>query len=145
MVHKLAFAALLVSPALAAANPLSTDANYPASARSEAQILQPRFLPEPANPVQRAARAFGNCVRDEARALPADLAAEAAAASLMQRCAVPFQAIAQAADAAIAEARWSEGRKQVARAQLRARLDLVPQRVAASLRDRSAMSNLLAR
>jgi hypothetical protein len=85
-------------------------------------------------------------VRETAGALPAGMAADAAAASLMQSCDAAFQGVAIAASRAIAESRWSEGRKDRARAELRARLDLVPQRVAASVRaNRPAGTDLFAR
>lgn len=135
MVRNLAILALLVSPSLAAANPFSAPQPSASNfARSESPVLQPQYLREPVTPVQRAARAFGTCVRHSYAALPAGLAAEPAALRLMQGCDAALQAVAAAADQAIAESRLSDGRKQAARAQLRARLALVPQRLAASVR-----------
>ena len=135
MACKLAVLALLVSPSLAAAAP-AANVNYPNAGlvMHEQVNPEPFYLREPAGPVQRAARAFGTCVRRSYGALPAGLDAAAASASLMRSCDAPFQAVAAAADQAIAESRLPERRKQNARAQLRARLALVPQRVAASVR-----------
>lgn len=135
MVRKAAFLALLVSPAIAAANPY-TSVNYPnANLTMREQVNPPAFfLREPASPVQRAARAFGACVRHAFASLPAGIAPEAASASLMQSCDASFQAVGAAANEAISASRLSETRKANARAELRTRLELVPQRLAASVR-----------
>ena len=147
MVRKLALLALLLSPAFASAQQTGT-VNYPnAGFVMNEQVNPPPFyLREPASPVQRAARAFGSCIRAAYRSLPAGLTADAASARLMQSCDAPFQAVAQAADQVIAEARLPEARKAAARAQLRTRLALVPQRVAASVRaNRTLTTEFLAR
>jgi hypothetical protein len=135
MVRRLAFLALLLAPAVASAQQAGTVNNPNAGFVMREQVNPPPYyLREPASPVQRAARAFGTCVREAARTLPAGLAPDAASARLMESCDAPFQAVAQAADRVIANARWSEERQAAARAQVTARLALVPDRIAASLR-----------
>jgi hypothetical protein len=127
-------ACLFALAASAVAAPLP--AQQPRALRPQAQILQPVDLAEPPGPVQRAAQAFGACVRREMRGLAPAMADDEAAARLMDRCAARFEAVARAADQVIGAARWSEARKRRARADLEARLDLARQRLAATVRQR---------
>jgi hypothetical protein len=131
MILKLCLFALAASAIAPAAS-----AQQPRELRPRTQILQPVDLAEPPGPVQRAARAFGACVRQEMRGLAPNMTDEEAAARLMRGCAARFEEVARAADQVIAAARWTDAHKSRARADLRARLELARERLAATVRQR---------
>ena len=95
---------------------------------------QPFWEPEPFNPVEQASQAFGHCVTNAIRGIDAAVEAEAAAASVINACAMQLHQVERETEQVIAAAHWPEHRKDVARAELRARLDQVAERVSARIR-----------
>jgi hypothetical protein len=126
------FALVLSSASAAMAIPQPADPTY-AGARPLAS--QPFWQPEPIYPVERASRAFGHCIASGIRGIDATLAAEVAADSLMNACATQFHDVERETERVIAAAHWTDNRKEIARAELRARLLQVEQRISARIRE----------
>jgi hypothetical protein len=127
------FALALSSASAATSMQAMQQSNYaPARDIPPISIWQPGAV----TPVDRAAYIFGHCITDRIRDLPATISPEGGAASLMNACAAQLHAVRQEALRVIADAHWPEARKDVARAELQARLDGVEQRVAARISER---------
>jgi hypothetical protein len=124
------FALTLSSASATMSMQVMGQANYP-----QARTIEPMTFWEPhaVYPVERAGYAFSQCINRGVRGLDAALPVEAAAASLMNVCAAQLRDVQQEALRVIAAAHWPEARKDVARAELQARLDEVEQRVAARI------------
>jgi hypothetical protein len=134
MLVRLGLFALALSSASAAMSMQSMQqSEYP-----QARTVEPVTFwePQPVYPVERASYLFGQCINRGMSSIDATLSAEAEAASLMNACAAQLRDVRQEALRVIADAHWPEARKDVARAELRARLALVEQRVAARISER---------
>jgi hypothetical protein len=124
------FALALSSAPAVLAIPPSTGSNYMSARMIES--IQP-WMGEPANPVELASQAFSHCVMSGMRNLDSTIGPDAAAASLMDTCASQLRAVERETERVIAATHWAEARKDVARAELRARFALAEQRVSARI------------
>jgi len=131
MFVRLGLFALVLSSASAA----MSQQNPPPALYTRARDIEPTSIWQPGavTPIERARYAFGQCIDRGVRGLDAALPVEAAASSLMNVCAAQLHAVQQEALRVIADAHWSEARKDRARAELQARLDGVEPRVAARI------------
>lgn len=132
-----AFLLTLSAASAGTAMTIPTDSTYMPARPIEARTF---WQPQAVGPVEQASRAFGRCVRAGIRSLDANVEAEAAAASVVNGCAAQLNTVRLETERVIAAAHWTESRKDVARAELRARLDQAAQRISATIRQSRSRS-----
>ena len=125
----------LFALALSSASAAMAMQSAPPAEYMRARDIEPTVIWQPGavTPVDRAAHIFGQCINDGMRGLPVATSPDAGAASLMNACAAQLRDVQQEALRVIADSHWPEARQEVARTELQARLDQVPQRVAARI------------
>jgi predicted dinucleotide-utilizing enzyme len=111
-------------------------ASIAASATAQDLPLQPVYLPERPNEVEKAAQAFRDCARIKIGDLEESMEPDAGAAAVVSACRAQLQRLKQAADLVILSSGLPEKRKLTARDELEERLNHVQARLSDTIRAR---------